>query len=434
MWERRRVTRRQIQFKHSSIMFLKTKIHEVMQSLPCGLSKLIFQIYRAVRSLGKCILYMIYLIPAALLRVFNFRVPSFCHVERIGHLLAEPDCYLKEERLGLIPKHRVIMLASEQQVANQAALGYWRQYFIVITSPMIVRLLRPFSWHPLTRFDVSKYAVAINTTALFPKIQALWDDRPPLLRTNPEDTYRGQKALEEIGVPSGTWFVCIHSREGGYSPSDEHLHSFRNSCFEDYLMAIKYIISLGGMCIMMGGPTMRPAPKMEGLIDYAHHPMRCDWLDLYISANCRFFLGNTSGAFYMSSVFGVPVACANMAPLSAVFPCGKKDIGIPKLYKEASSGRLLTFKEILDSPASNFRYSSEFNAAGLELVNNPPEEIRDLAIEQFERSASPNFAYDDEDETLQFRFRELFKPGHYMYGSASRVGRAFLKRYQHLLP
>jgi putative glycosyltransferase (TIGR04372 family) len=123
-----------------------------------------------------------------------------------------------------------------------------------------------------------------------------------------------------------------------------------------------------------------------------------------------------------------------MAPLSAVFPCGKKDIGIPKLYKASSSGYLLSFKEILDSPSGNFRSSSEFKAAGIELVNNSPEEIRDLAIEQFERSATQNFVYDDEDENLQNRFRALFKPGHYMYGSASRVGRAFLKRYCHLLP
>lgn len=414
-------------------MFLKIKTCSAVQSLPSSLLKLAVQIYRFIRRFGKYISNAIYLIPAAVLKMLNFRVPDF-FVTRIGHLLVEPDCYLKEELLGLIPKYRVVMLASKQEVANRAVLWHWQRYFIVISNPIVVKLLRPLSWHPLTRLDVSKYAVAINKTAVFPKIQALWADRPPLLKTDPEDRERGQKALEEMGMPPGIWFVCVHSRDGGYSPSDEHLHSFRNSRFEDYLMAIEYIISLGGICIMMGDPTMRPAPKMQGLIDYAHHPMRSEWLDLYIAANCRFFLGNTSGAFYMSSVFGVPAACANMAPLSTVFPCGQKDIGIPKLYREASSGRLLSFKEILDSPAANFRFSSQFEAAGIELVNNTPEEIRDLVIEQFERSSFPSFMYDKDDEELQNRFRALFRPGHYMYGSASRVGRAFLKRYQYLLP
>ena len=135
----------------------------------------------------------------------------------------------------------------------------------------------------------------------------------------------------------------------------------------------------------------------------------------------------------MSSVFGVPVATANMVPLGAVFPCGNKDIGIPKLYKETWSGRVLSFKEILASPMSNFRFATQFTAVGIELVNNSPEEIRDLAIEQLERIAIPNFTYDEADDVLQFRFRDLLKFGHYTYGSASRVGRAFLKQHQHLL-
>lgn len=414
-------------------MFLKTRIREVIQSLPWGLSKLVIQTYRVARRLAKYILNVIYLIPAVVLRIFNFRVPIFSHW-RIGHLMSDPDSYLKEERLGLRPKHRVIMLAPRQQVVNQAFIGYLRQYFIVVTSPMIVRLLRPLSWHPLTRFDTSRYSKTTYETVDYLKIQALWVNRPPLFKINPEDSCRGQKALEKIGVPSGTWFVCVHSREGGYNPADEHVHSYRNSRIEDYLMAIEYIISRGGMCIRMGDPTMRPAPIMEGLVDYANHPIRCDWLDLYIAANCRFFLGSSSGAFVMSPVFGVPVACANMVPLSAVFPWSKKDIGIPKLYKEASSGRLLSFKEILDSSGTGYWASAEFMAAGIELVNNSPEEIRDLAIEQFERSATPNFVYDEADEALQIRFRELFRPEHCAYGSTSRIGRAFLKRYQHLLP
>lgn len=109
-------------------MAVISKIREVAHGLPLGLPKLITQTYRVARKLSKYILNVIYLIPAVVLKMFNFRLPSF-FVARIGHLLAEPDCYLKEERLDLIPKHRVIMLASRQQVANQAALGSWRQYF-----------------------------------------------------------------------------------------------------------------------------------------------------------------------------------------------------------------------------------------------------------------------------------------------------------------
>jgi putative glycosyltransferase (TIGR04372 family) len=254
------------------------------------------------------------------------------------------------------------------------------------------------------------------------------------LKITPEHGFRGQIALNELGVSSGEWYVCIQSRSGGNSKNEELVHSYRNSSINDYMLAIQYIIALGGICIVIGDSAMNSTPKIKNLIDYAHHPIRCDWLDLYIAANCRFFLGNTSGAFLMSSVFGVPVACANMAPLGAVFPNGKKDICIPKLYKDTSLGRLLSFNEILNSPISNFRDSSQFHAAEIELVNNSPEEIRDLAIEQLERTTVSDLVYSKEDEALQIRFRDLYEPGHYSYGSASRVGRAFLRQYQYLLP
>ena len=409
--------------KMNVTLFIRDQVAQINKG---GLKVFIWKIRRVI-------VIVIYLIPALILRLLNFRFPTF-QVRRIGHLLAEPECYLREEGLELIPKRRIIMLAPNKVVSNNTAVQYWRQYLTVITSPMLVRLFRHFLWNPLTRIDVSRYCIAINNVPELFKIQALWGGRPPFFKILSRDVYRGQNALNELGVSSDDWFVCIHCRGGGYSTHDEHLHSFRNSSIDEYLLTIEYIIALGGICIVMGDPTMGPTPKIKNLIDYAHHPIRCDWLDLYIAANCRFFLGTASGAFYMSSIFGVPVASANMAPLGAVFPGGMKDIGIPKMYKDISSGRLLSFKEILNSPMSNFRASSEFKTSGIELVNNSPEEIRDLAIEQLERITAPNFSYDKEDEALQLRFRDLYKPEHYSYWSASRVGRAFLRHYQYLLP
>jgi putative glycosyltransferase (TIGR04372 family) len=395
--------------------------------------KVIIFINIITRFLSRPLILVIFSPFALILRVLNIRFPNF-FVSRIGHLLAEPDCYLKEEHLGIIPKRTIIMLAPKSLVSNQAILSYWRQYYWIIENELLAKILRPFTWNPLTRFDLSRYCVAINDTADFFKIQALWSDRLPLLKISTEDNIRGEKALADMGVQTGAWFVCVHSRDGGYSPSDEHVHSYRNSRFEDYLMAIDYISSLGGVCIAMGDSSMRPIPKIKNLIDYAHHSMRSDWLDLYLAANCCFFLGNSSGAFLMSSLFGVPVACANMAPLSAVFPCGAKDIGIPKLYKETATGRVLSFKEILDTPMGDYRYSSMYNSLGIELIDSSPEDIMAMAIEQFEVIENQYFTYSKEDEELQLRFKALFKPGHYTYGSASRISRAFLKRYEHLLP
>lgn len=177
---------------------------------------------------------------------------------------------------------------------------------------------------------------------------------------------------------------------------------------------------------------MQPLPSVYGLFDYANSSIKCDFLDLYFSARCRFFLGNTSGAFFMAATLGVPVACANMAPLSMVFPYGYQDIGIPKLYQDSTSGRILNFKEVLSSSSANYRKSSFFREHGITLINSSPEDIRDLAVEQHLK-VSGKFQVSRDDLTLQLQFKSLFSEVHYTYNSSSEIGTLFLRKHKHLL-
>ena len=360
-----------------------------------------------------------------------FKVPNF-YVPRIGHLIVEPETYVKEHLLsqGKIP--RTLMLASRENVANKEILKYWQDYFWVVDDPIMVNFFQPLTTHPLSGFDVYQYAVAINSTAKAQTIQAQWTDREPLFKLKNSHIERGRKALIKLGIPEGSWFVCVHCREGGYSTIDESSHSFRSSRIKYYSLAMDYIISQGGFCVRMGDPTMEPLPEKDGWIDYAHSPEKSDWLDLYLSASCQFFLGSGSGAFHMATIFGVPAANANIAPLSSCFPNGEKDIGLPQLYRKIESGQLMSFAEILNSPLGDFRFTVQFKEAGIELVKNSPEEIRDLAIEQFQK-LSGTHKETTLDEELQTRFKSLFKPRHLTYGSASRVSSAFLRKYQYLL-
>jgi putative glycosyltransferase (TIGR04372 family) len=302
----------------------------------------------------------------------------------------------------------------------------------VITSPWVCAALKPLTLQKILQFNVHKYGSVIDGTAAYPLIQKQWGDRPPVLSIKPEDTARGEQRLLELGIPPGAWFVCVHSREGGYSPQDEHHHSYRNSDIDSYVLAMKAITERGGWCVRFGDPSMKKMSPMRNVVDYAHHPLRIDWMDLFLCARCRFFLGNTSGAFLMASILGVPVALANMLPVSVVLPYGKKDLGIPKLLRSAKEQRLLTFPEVLGSPIGNMRYGKEYQQAGIDIIDNMPEDILGLALEQLERTEG-QARYSAVDEDLQARFKALMKPGHYTYGSDSRIGRDFLKKHAALL-
>lgn len=353
-------------------------------------------------------------------------------VGRIGHLAAEPDSFLKARALGMVAPGRYFMLAPQRVVANTAMLDYWRTHIPVIEQPLACWLLGTMSRWLLMKHDMSRYVLKLDASQDIYRINAAWAGRPPLLAVSDADLAWSDEQFAELGLPRGAWFVCVHVREPGFSPADEAAHSYRNSDPRALRAAMAEIVRRGGWCVRMGDPTMTRLEPMRGVIDYAHHRLRSGRLDVLLCARARFFLGNTSGLTLVSSVFGVPSALANLVPLSvqAFLPT---DLGIPKLVREVRSGRILQFAELLGSAMGDFRYTRLYLDAGIEAVENTPEEILELAVEMFERTAGTYIAA-PEDEVLQRRFMALLRPGHYAYGTAARVGAAFLRRHAHLLP
>jgi putative glycosyltransferase (TIGR04372 family) len=407
------------------------KIKAYIDALPLNISgRFIRPVVRLVRKAIPYTAIFIYTPLAGVFWILRIRQPDF-FVDRIGHLLSEPDCFIKEHLLTIGRFPKAMMLAPRDKTANQAVAKYWSKYFVVIENLFLVKLLRPLQSHPWTRFSTHRYLVAMYQTADAYRINAEWGARRPLLELEPSDIERGHEVLGFMGVPEGAWYVCVHAREGLYSPHDEQFHSFRNTPITDLEKTIAYIVSQGGFCIRMGDSTMRPAPKFPGLFDYALSPYKQDWMDLFLSATCKFFLGSNSGAYQMAAVFGRPSALVNMAPLSAI-ATGVNDIVIPMLYQQGAQGAVLSFKQIFNSSYADFRLTEEFEAEKIVLVRNTPEEILDLAVEQLQR-VHGTYATDVDDELRQAQFKTLLQPGHHSYGAASRIGNAFLKKYQHLL-
>lgn len=117
---------------------------------------------------------------------------------------------------------------------------------------------------------------------------------------------------KDVGLADGQWFICLHLRDGGYyKESEASGQNHRNTGFREYLDAIKYVHSLGGAVVRLGGPEAQPAPVMEGLIDYARSKHKSDALDLLLIREAKAFLGTTSGLTNMAISLDVPSALVN---------------------------------------------------------------------------------------------------------------------------
>jgi putative glycosyltransferase (TIGR04372 family) len=352
--------------------------------------------------------------------------------DRIGHLAIEPDCLLKEQALGLIPKRRWFILAPPGRVANRHLLGYWRPRLRIFEGRIVCFILESMSRWWIMRHDISHYIRATGKAQAAYRIYSQWGDRPPLLQLTSEDRTWGNSMLARLGLPEGAWFVCVHTREGGFSPIDEELHAHRNGCIEATIPAIQEIVRRGGWVVRIGDPSMTPLPQLPNMIDYAHHALKSERLDIILCAKAKFILGSTSGIVLVGSLFGVPCAIANMIPMPDLW-YNARDISIPKLLWSERLNRHLRFDEVLISPVAKYRYAALYRNAGIRVEENSAEDIRNLAIEMLDRLEN-RFVELGGDEELFHCFLSLLFEGHYAFGSCARIATLFLRRHPELQP
>ena len=99
----------------------------------------------------------------------------------------------------------------------------------------------------------------------------------------------------------------MHVREPTYR--DETYKStqdkFRSANPMDYLKSINAITKAGGWVFRMGDPSMKKLSPVPHVIDYAHHEIRSDCMDVFLGATCRFCISTSSGYYTIPMSFGV---------------------------------------------------------------------------------------------------------------------------------
>ncbi len=342
----------------------------------------------------------------------------------IGHL-GMLDKYIKAEILGMIPRRTNVILGASEEFSNPAYVHYWEKYFSLITNPRTISVLASLL-DPL-REHLSVIRVGEGTrsfVAFGGDAQSRWDaeGRGPLLELSAEHRERGYRLLRELGMPEGAWFVGLHVRE-----STDRMRDLRNADITTYRLAIEAIAKRGGWVLRMGDRNMRALPSWPHTIDYAHSTKREDWMDVFLWAEGRFFIGTGSGPQMIPTTFGKPVAIANYGPLPTIV-CGKDDILLLKQYWHEKDERYLTPAERMN-PDYGFRESvGAFAAMGIRVVDNTPAELRELVVEMMDRLEGRH-AETEHERAMQARFAEI-AAAHEVY--PARIARAFLSRHPDL--
>ena len=372
-------------------------------------------------------------------RLTGLRVINDEWTYAIGHL-GILGIFLEAKILGLTEGSHVV-ITSEERVANRCFLDYLGRFIKIHTFPHeeYVLLSRVFApcienisvWHAKKTNDLP--------SRLIHKVKSSWEDseRPPLLELTPSHRIRGEECLEDIGLKTGQWFVTFHVRGQGLPPVLGP-DSGRDSLIDSYRQGINHILKAGGWGIRLGHKSMKHlnlvgVEPRDHWFEYASSELKSDWMDVYLLASSRFFVGTQSGPIEIPYFFGVPTLYTNATTLCLTLRFFPEAIFIPKLWFSVTLGRLLTFREMLTCNAG-WLHSSESPDRSLQLVDNSEDDILDGIGFMMESTLQgvDRFKECVKVETdLQSRFNEICKDVGIQ--GPPTVSPSFLRKYENLL-
>lgn len=366
-------------------------------------------------------------------RLLKGRVEFFGTSHTLGDMVI-CDYYLKRKR-HLGSSVRSVFLVNRPHIANAylghvmaRAFGDRRTWFVM--SRFLCRLLEPLEGRLV--FDSPDGSLSPHPTE-YHELNARYvfhaEERLPA-----EERRRALAALETLGLPRDAQFVCVHAREAGFkawAQPDGH-NTFRDVDIATYLPAIAYLVEEGFWVVRMGEPTVKPLPPMARVIDYARSPLKSDWLDVVLMAECEFLVGCNSGFSQLAHLFNKKALWTNSIALETA-PWDDLVLWMPKLIFSRAEGRHLTYPEIVERGYGSFQLTQQYEAAHLELHDNSPEDILE-ATKELHHWVRGTLVLTEEDRRRQQAFLQMFPPRYIGYGTRSNVCASFIRRHLEWMP
>lgn len=343
-------------------------------------------------SPARTVLVMLALAAVRMLRPFVKVRFGTLFVSRLGHLAGNTECYLCERDAGINRPKRVFDIWCPQgKPANEQLFKMLRRVLPVSSFAGDVNEMgRRWAWWQREHtFSDANWGRDIHN---------VMERYPPHLKLTKSEEMRGQRALRMLGIPEGAKWVCIINRDPMFlratEPGQDYsYHDFRNSSIQNYREAAVALIDRGYYVIRMGRfveePMKLQAPKF---LDYAIHPIRCDFLDVYLGAKCEFTISNGCGFDGIPMIFRRPICFVNETPFEYLSTWMPNSLAIWKHH--VKDGKRMTPAEIVASGAGLFHHSQQYKNAGITLQENTAAEIIDAALEMLALPQEPQKFWD----------------------------------------
>ena len=349
---------------------------------------------------------------------------------RIGHFAINTEIYCCKRDAGInSPSQKYLdLFYMKKYVCNKQLEKMWRRSLIVLPAWLLRPLCKVNRFFCLFISGFKEHELLIeialkniDSEVLNFDISNLTTKAPTHISFTPKEKLEGEEILKKFGLAKDAKFVCLLVRDTGYLSryiKHEYMneryqyHSHRDGDIDKYVLAAEELARRGYYVFRMGKNVLKPLKSSNPkVIDYAKSGMRNDFMDIYLSAKCNFFISPGSGLDGVSVIFHRPVAYIGHLPFGNFahkWNNNKKTLVLTKHHINKRNQKELTISEIFSANVAFAYTSDEYKLNDVELKENSPEEIRDLVIEMDER-LNEHWKETKEDLLLQKRFRSILE-------------------------
>jgi putative glycosyltransferase (TIGR04372 family) len=414
------------------------------QTLAGGWPLIRLKVQLTLRRLRSLILVLValpaFLVPVLVMRLMRpwlqIRLGKF-ESEGIGHFALPVEVYLSEVDSGFhAPSGKFLDIwYVGKVVCNRVLLEKWARIFKIwpreIVKPIddLNRFLPGGEAHRIPYRTILER----DTPWQFCDIHETLDRTPPHLQFTADEDAEGVAALDRMGIDRNSPIVCFVIRDPAYY-NETHLRwDHRNTSVSLLLPAMRDLAESGYTVIRMGARVNEPLQTANpAIVDYATNGMRTELLDLLLISGCKFMVSTGTGLDSVAPTFRRPLVITDFAQFGDMDLHGKSAMFVPKHFWSIREKRMLTFVEIFELGAHLFTLSMQYVSAGVESVDNTPDEIC-AVVDEMERRLSGTWVSDPEEEILQNRFRTMWPQRTKGRPLQARIGTEFLRQHPELL-
>ncbi|MBG0791832.1 MAG: TIGR04372 family glycosyltransferase [Desulfovibrionaceae bacterium] len=374
------------------------------------------------------LLYWPFLLPVALLiALFNkispvpFKIYAL-RVNRIGQMAGNQEELCCQLDLGLLPREFRVFIHRDRP-CNTVLLDMQKR---------ILPIRNAF----LPLFDVCHKLGGLGVSSM--EIERYlgqdweqWVPRTPRhLSFSEAETTEAKRQCRELGIDPDAPFVPVLSRDISYlahikEPTDND--SYRNDDINTYIPAMEFLAD-NWKVVRMGSVVGTELNTVHpGIIDYSRSGKRSELLDVYLSAQCAFFLSCATGLDAIASCcFRRPVLYVNFLPVSNAPILKPGSILIPKKFWHRKERRYLKLSELIRSGAWDMLLPRHLDPLDIEIHTNSADEIHAVTEEMYARLQG-TWTETEEDRENQKRFWSQYAKFSPNYKCVGLIGRDFLR-------